>query len=153
VIKYLNSKRVLVPAIVDTVRRLPGVRSVVDLFAGTSRGGHAIKSLKLQVFANDHNAYAATLARCYVQADAETGRGEAEKLVREFNALAGDAGWFTQSFCIDSKYFQPKNGARIDAIRNAIARKGLAPELEAVLLVALMEAADRVDSTTGVQMA
>jgi adenine-specific DNA-methyltransferase len=48
---------------------------------------------------------------------------------------------------------QPKNGARIDAIRTAIAAKDLAPDLEAVLLVALMEAADRVDSTTGLQMA
>ncbi|MCS5616715.1 MAG: DNA adenine methylase, partial [Pirellulales bacterium] len=48
---------------------------------------------------------------------------------------------------------QPKNGERIDAIREAIAAKGLPPDLEAVVLVSLMEAADRVDSTTGLQMA
>jgi adenine-specific DNA-methyltransferase len=47
----------------------------------------------------------------------------------------------------------PKNGARVDAIRTAIAAKALPPELEAVALTALLEAADRVDSTTGVQMA
>jgi adenine-specific DNA-methyltransferase len=41
----------------------------------------------------------------------------------------------------------------VDAIRDAIAKKGLEPELEAVVLTSLMEAADRVDSTTGVQMA
>ena len=52
-----------------------------------------------------------------------------------------------------SRFFQPKNGERIDAIREAIARRGLDPELEAVMLVSLMEAADRVDSTTGLQMA
>jgi adenine-specific DNA-methyltransferase len=54
---------------------------------------------------------------------------------------------------VKSRFFQPKNGERVDAIRDAIAAKSLAPELEAVLLVSLMEAADRVDSTTGVQMA
>ncbi|MCA9299985.1 MAG: DNA adenine methylase, partial [Phycisphaerales bacterium] len=40
-----------------------------------------------------------------------------------------------------------------DAIRDEIARLDLEPDLEAVCLVSLMEAADRVDSTTGVQMA
>jgi adenine-specific DNA-methyltransferase len=105
------------------------------------------------VLANDHNAYAATLARCYVQADAEEVMRDAERLVSEFNRLPGRAGYFTETFCIKSRFFQPKNGERADAIRNAIAQKSLPSELEAVLLVSLMEAADRVDSTTGVQMA
>ena len=52
-----------------------------------------------------------------------------------------------------ARFFHPRNGARIDAIREAIARGSFEPNLEAVLLTALMEAADRVDSTTGVQMA
>ena len=59
----------------------------------------------------------------------------------------------TRTFCERSRFFQPKNGARIDAIRRAIRERALDPELEAVLLVSLIEAADRVDSTTGVQMA
>ena len=78
---------------------------------------------------------------------------DAERLVREFNRIPGEPGYFTDAFCIKSRFFQPKNGARVDAIREAITEKSLPPELEAVLLVALMEAADRVDSTTGVQMA
>jgi adenine-specific DNA-methyltransferase len=41
----------------------------------------------------------------------------------------------------------------VDAIRERIAALALEPELEAIALVSLMEAADRVDSTTGVQMA
>ena len=41
----------------------------------------------------------------------------------------------------------------MDAIRERIAELELDPELEAVALVSLMEGADRVDSTTGVQMA
>ncbi len=152
-IKYIGSKRTLIPVILEAVRRAANAHSVIDLFSGTSRVGHALKSAGYRVLSNDHNAYAATLARCYVQADAEDVIEDARKLVREFNAMAGEPGYFTETFCIKSRFFQPKNGARIDAIREAIAAKGLEPELEAVMLVSLMEAADRVDSTTGLQMA
>jgi adenine-specific DNA-methyltransferase len=153
VIKYIGSKRTLVPEIVALVRDVAGARSVIDIFSGTSRVGHALKAAGFRVFANDHNAYAATLARCYVQADAEDVLADARLLVDEFNALRGSPGYFTETFCVRSRFFQPKNGERIDAVREAIAARGLAPELEAVLLVSLMEAADRVDSTTGLQMA
>lgn len=152
-IKYLGSKRTLIPVILDAVQRVSDAHTIIDLFSGTSRVGHALKRAGYRVLSNDHNAYAATLARCYVQADAEDVLHDAQQLVREFNALKGEPGYFTQTFCEQSRFFQPKNGARIDAIREAIARKCLPKELEAVLLVSLMEAADRVDSTTGLQMA
>jgi hypothetical protein len=42
---------------------------------------------------------------------------------------------------------------RADFMRDAIAARALPPELEAIALTSLLEAADRVDSTTGVQMA
>jgi adenine-specific DNA-methyltransferase len=156
VIKYLGSKRTLVPRIAQVMGVLAdhaGARSVIDLFSGTSRVGHALKAQAFQVHSNDHNAYAATLARCYVQADRERIEGDALKLIAELDALRGEPGYFTDTFCVKSRFFHPKNGARVDAIREAIERKGLEPELKAVLLVSLMEAADRVDSTTGVQMA
>ncbi|MBI5497785.1 MAG: DNA adenine methylase [Deltaproteobacteria bacterium] len=152
-IKYIGSKRTLIPVILDAVRRASDAHSVIDLFSGTARVGHALKASGYRVLSNDHNAYAATLARCYVQADAEDVGNDAARLVREFNELKGTPGYFTDTFCVKSRFFQPKNGERIDAIRDAIAAKGLAPELEAVMLVSLMEAADRVDSTTGLQMA
>jgi len=153
VIKYIGSKRTLVPEILEAVRGAEGAASVLDLFSGTSRVGHALKAAGYRVLANDHNAYAATLARCYVQADAEDVLDDARILVAELNALKGAPGWFTETYCVKSRFFQPKNGERVDAIREAIAAKSLDPELEAVVLVSLMEAADRVDSTTGLQMA
>ncbi len=152
-IKYLGSKRTLLPLILETVAKLGPVRSVMDLFSGTSRVGHALKAAGYRVLANDHNRYAEALARCYVEADAEDVAEDAQRLIRELNGLKGQPGYFTETFCEKSRFFQPKNGARIDAIRENIAKRGLEPELEAVLLVSLMEAADRVDSTTGVQMA
>ena len=152
-IKYIGSKRTLVPLIVRVVRALSAAGPVVDLFSGTSRVGHALKRAGYAVYANDHNAYAQNLATCYVVADREDVGGQAEALIAELNRLPGAPGYFTQTFCEDSRYFQPKNGARIDAIREEIARKDLDQPLRAVLLTSLMEAADRVDSTTGVQMA
>lgn len=157
-IKYLGSKRTLISVILDAVANARDAdgrppRTVLDLFSGTSRVGHALKREGYRVLANDHNAYASTLARCYVQADHEDVHHHADLLVREFNALPGAPGYFTDTFCVKSRYIQPRNGERIDAIRERIARKSLPPDLEAVLLVSLMEAADRVDSTTGLQMA
>ncbi len=151
-IKYIGSKRTLVPTLVGVIGGLSGARSVIDLFSGTSRVGHGLKAAGLRVVANDHNAYAATLARCYVAADAADHADAAAQLAA-LSALPGAPGYFTRTFCEESRFFQPHNGARIDAIRTAIDGMSLSEERRAVLLVSLMEAADRVDSTTGVQMA
>jgi adenine-specific DNA-methyltransferase len=152
-IKYLGSKRVLVPRIVSAVEALAPGGTVLDLFSGTARVAHAIKLQGHFTIANDHNHFAYVLARCYVQADGERLAKTACKLIAELSALPPRAGYFTETFCERSRFFHPRNGARIDAIREAIAGMDLEPDLEAVLLVSLMEAADRVDSTTGVQMA
>ena len=152
-IKYLGSKRLLVPRVLSLVRQLPEVRTVLDLFSGTARVGHALKRDGYYVVANDHLTYAATLARCYVAADARKVGQDARRLVLELARLKGSPGYFTHTFCERSRFFHPKNGARIDVIRDRIERLGLDEIRKAVLLVSLMEAADRVDSTTGVQMA
>lgn len=152
-IKYLGSKKKLLDQITHCVAGFEDATTVLDLFSGTSRVGHALKSNGYRVFSNDHNAYAATLAKCYVQADADEWLPPATDLIRQLNALPGSPGYFTETFCEKARYFQPKNGARVDAIRDEIDKMSLDPELEAIALVALMEAADRVDSTTGVQMA
>jgi adenine-specific DNA-methyltransferase len=154
VIKYLGSKRLLLGQILETVRALgPSTKTVLDLFSGTSRVGHALKAKGYRVLSSDNAAYAAMLARCYVQAERCVHAARAQAIIDELNALPGAAGYFTETFCVRSRFFRPENGARIDAIREHILAAGYEPELESILLVSLMEAADRVDSTTGVQMA
>ncbi len=152
-IKYLGSKRTLIPHIRAAVGAIPDVRSVLDLFSGTSRVGHALKQMGQFVIANDQLTFPVMLARCYVEADAEVYRGPAERLIADLARVPPRPGYFTETFCERARFFQPKNGARIDAIRDAIANLDLDPVLEAIALTSLMEAADRVDSTTGVQMA
>jgi len=155
-IKYLGSKRVLVPVLVDVLTHLsPAGRetSVLDVFSGTARVGHALKAAGLFVRANDHNAYAHTLAHCYVQADADRVADDARRLLAELQTTPAAPGWFTETYCERARYMHPKNGAKVEAIRERIDTLALEPDLRAVALVSLMEAADRVDSTTGVQMA
>ena len=153
-IKYIGSKRALLTQIATAVRGgLPEGGTVCDLFSGTARVGHALKGAGFRVWSNDHNAYAHTLATAYVQADRERWLDRAEAVLAELRTVTPQAGWFTKAFCEDARYFTPANGAVIDAMRDRIAAMALEPELEAIALVSLMEAADRVDSTAGLQMA
>ena len=152
-IKYLGSKRRLLDHITSVARAVPGATTAVDLFSGTSRVSHALKAAGFAVHANDYAAYAHVLATCHVQADAERWSDAANVLLAELQQTPPAPGYVTRTFCEEARYFTPENGARIDAIRDEIARRALPPELEAIALTALLEAADRVDSTTGVQMA
>ncbi|MCS7193342.1 MAG: DNA adenine methylase [Meiothermus sp.] len=156
-IKYIGSKRALIPWIVKTVSRIDQVtplRRVVDLFSGSARVGHALKAQGFYVIANDHNAYAHVLAQALIGADARAyPRSKIQPVLERLAALKPKAGWFTQTYCVKARYFQPRNGARIEAIREAIEEYRADPTLRAILLTSLLLAADKVDSTTGVQMA
>ena len=153
-IKYIGSKRLLVPRIVAAVLgEAERPRTALDLFSGTSRVGHALKREGVRVHANDHNAYAHVLAACYVAADAKRWLAPAERLIAELDALRGRAGWFTETYAVRSRYLQPENAARAEAIRARITKLALPAALEAIALTSLIEACDRVDSTVGLQMA
>ena len=91
-IKYLGSKRRMLGAILEAVGSVRGARTVIDLFSGTSRVGHALKAAGYRVLANDHNRYAQALARCYVEADRDELLHEVQLLVAELNRLPGDPG-------------------------------------------------------------
>lgn len=153
-IKYLGSKRLLVEHIVSLCAALRPERcTVLDLFSGTSRVGHALKGAGYGVLSNDHNSFAHILGVCYIQAHAPRVERDARRIIDELNALPPGDGPFTQSYSIRARYFHPDNARRIEAMRNRIEALDLKPELRAVVLTSLIEGADRVDSTTGVQMA
>ena len=152
-IKYLGSKRRLVPML-DGLFDRTGATSALDLFTGTTRVAQAFKRRGAEVTAVDSTRCAAVLASCYVATDADAvDTGAVAEALASLNALPGRPGYVTETFCVRSRFFQPHNGARIDAIRDVIARDYAGTELEPVLLTSLIEAADRVDSTTGLQMA
>ena len=76
-----------------------------------------------EVTAVDSTRYASVLAGCYVATDADTvDLAPLEQAVAELNAAARAPGYVTETFCEQSRFFQPANGDRIDAVRHAIER-------------------------------
>ena len=153
VIKYLGSKRRLVP-VLGVMFTASGAETALDLFTGTTRVAQEFKSRGGLVTAVDSARYSEAFARCYVEADADlVDAVEVAGALEHLSHLPGEPGYVTEVFCEQSRFFQPFNGARIDAIRSALDADFAGSLLFPILLTSLLEAADRVDSTTGQQMA
>jgi adenine-specific DNA-methyltransferase len=151
-IKYLGSKRLLATSLAEIASRL-GAATASDLFAGTTRVGQALRRRGIRVITNDTAAYCEPLGRAYIEADERVDRERLRRLIAHLNALPGHRGYVTETFCERSRYFRPENGMRIDAIRAEIERVAGSAVERGLLLTSLLEAADRVDSTVGLQMA
>jgi len=152
-IKYLGSKRALLPQL-TALAEASGAQTALDLFTGTTRVAQAFKKAGLQVTAVDSASYSEALAKTFIELDArEADSKELASAIAHLNSLKGEAGYFTKTFCEDARYLQPANGERVDSIRLEIERQYRDTWLYWPLLTALLLAADRVDSTTGLQMA
>ncbi len=152
-IKYIGSKRRLVP-VLARICEASGARTALDLFTGTTRVAQAFKAQGVHVTATDSARYAHAFARTYIETDADAIDNEAlGTAVAHLNALPGREGYVTETFSRQARFFQRQNAMRIDAARDAIDSEYAGSPLFPLLLTSLIEAADRVDSTTGVQMA
>ncbi|MFL6159886.1 MAG: DNA adenine methylase [Marmoricola sp.] len=152
-IKYLGSKRLLVGVLGDIAQAV-GAGTALDLFTGTTRVAQELKSRGLFVTAADVASYSGVFSDCYIATDRDTVDLSALRAaLDELAALPGVRGYVTETFCEASRYFQPHNGMRIDAIRAHIEDQYADSPLRPILLTSLLDAADRVDSTTGLQMA
>ena len=152
-IKYLGSKRTLVPAL-GGIASAVGARTAVDLFTGTTRVAQEFKRRGLRVTGVDTASYSGLLGDCYLATDARAvDQAELAEALAHLSSLPGERGYFTRTFCEQARFLHPSNGMRVDAVRRAIEETYAGTPLYPVLLTALLLAADRVDSTTGVQMA
>lgn len=152
-IKYIGSKRRLVPVLGELLTRT-GATTAVDLFTGTTRVAQEWKHRGAHVTAVDSARYAAVLADCFIATDAgEVDENALREVFSGLNDLPGTDGYVTETFSRRARYFQEANARRIDAVRDAIERDWAGHPWRPVLLTGLLLAADRVDSTTGVQMA
>ena len=152
-IKYLGSKRRLVPVLADLFAR-SGATTALDLFTGTTRVAQALKRAGAIVTAVDTARYSEVFSHTWIETDADSvDVGELSDELARLDALPGIDGYVAETFCRRSRFFQPFNGQRIDAIRQAIADDHAGSPLEPILLTSLLLAADKVDSTTGLQMA
>ena len=152
-IKYIGSKRRLVPVLGELLG-LSGAETALDLFTGTTRVAQEFKRRGTLVTAVDTARYSEVFAKCHIETDAsDVDKDDLREALQYLSSLPGQHGYFTETFCVRSRYFQPFNGMRVDAIRNALETEFKESPLYPVLLTSLIYAADRVDSTTGVQMA
>jgi adenine-specific DNA-methyltransferase len=153
VIKYLGSKRALLPTL-ERLFAATGAQSGLDLFTGSTRVAMTMKQLGMHVTAVDTASYSEVLAKTFIELDASTcDLPELHSAIENLNAVPGTEGYFTETFCEQARFFHPKNGKRVDAIREAIELDYKGSWLYFPLLASLLIAVDKVDSTTGVQMA
>ena len=124
------------------------------MFTGTTRVAASMKRLGMHVTAVDTASYSEVLAKTFIELDASKANlTQLASEISRLNALPGIAGYFTQTFCSEARFFQPRNGERIDAVREAIEQNYRSTWMYYPMLASLLIAADKVDSTTGVQMA
>ena len=152
-IKYLGSKRRLIGEL-GLLFAAAGASTALDLFTGTTRVAQEFNRRGGFTTCVDTAAYSEVLAQCYVVLDADdVDACELDEALARLQALPSRRGYVTDVFCEQSRYFHPDNGVLIDAIRDGIDELYSDHPLRPVLLTALLEAADRVDSTVGLQMA
>ena len=152
-IKYLGSKRALMP-VLETLLAASDANTAVDLFTGTTRVAGAMKQKGMFVTAVDTASYSEVFSKTFIELDSsEADLPELEKAIQYLNSLPGSTGYFTEVFCEKARFFQVSNGQRIDAIRDVIESEYRSSWMYFPLLSSLLIAADKVDSTTGVQMA
>ena len=136
-------------------RRRSAPRTAVDLFTGTTRVAQEFKRRGIDVTATDLGVLqrgAQRLLHRHRRATGSTARALVASSPGSTRSRGGRATSPGPS-ASRSRFFQPHNGARIDAIRDAIERDHPDGPLRPILLTSLLLAADRVDSTTGLQMA
>jgi adenine-specific DNA-methyltransferase len=152
-IKYLGSKKRLI-TILGEMFAQSGAKTALDMFTGTTRVAQDFKRRGATVTAVDLARYSKVFADCWIATDSrDVVQSDLEEALRHLSSLKGEAGYFTETFCVESRFFQPKNGERVDAIREVLESDYKESPLFPILLTSLILGADRVDSTTGVQMA
>ncbi len=152
-IKYLGSKRVLVPTI-GALFEASGAQTALDLFTGTTRVAQEFARRGAFTTAVDTATYSEVLAQCYIETDAnQVDFQELRQALAHLSSLRPKRGYFTEVFCEDARYLTPENGMVVDAVRDGIEDEYAGSPLKPILLTSLLLAADAVDSTVGLQMA
>ena len=170
-IKYLGSKKKLLPQVEAAFRSCVDPNDcseppvVADLFSGAGNVAVRAKACGYRVYANDMQMYATTIASAYLRSS----RGaawdcdfliELMQEAAEKGDCSGEEPYFVKAFCgpgdrLPAKFFQNKNGWKAHYMREVLRYSGtpMTDGQKALGLTMLMEALDRVDNTTGVQMA
>jgi adenine-specific DNA-methyltransferase len=95
-IKYLGSKRALLPwitSVVEFIRNHEPIQTILDPFSGSGRVAHAFKAGGFHVIASDYATYAYILAKALVESDAKRyPPARLQPLLDYLNDLPGEPG-------------------------------------------------------------
>jgi len=153
-IKYIGSKMLIIPYILEVARRI-NAHTVLDGFSGTTRVSQAFAQDGYNVFSSDISVWSEVFATCYLRKCPGNHFGE---LIAYFNDIKPTDGWFTEHYGGDvtesenvkiKRPWQRHNTRKLDAVREAIDEMSLSLEEKAVVLTSLILALDKVDSTMG----
>jgi adenine-specific DNA-methyltransferase len=108
-IKYIGSKRLLIPwilQVLDLLLRVESLDTVLDPFSGSARVAHALKARGFRVIASDYANYAYILAKALVEADARIHIPEhINPILNCLSELPGEEGWFTETYVHKARFF------------------------------------------------
>jgi len=157
-LKYLGSKKQLIPFLENTIKNVVGndlaKLSFCDLFAGTGIVGRHFKSSVKEVISNDLEYYAYVINRHYIGnneiiQDSQYHIDALNRLPLEHN------GFIFMNYSAGGgsgrMYFSDHNAKKIDTIRKWIEwikKFGIDDNLYFFLLASLIESADVVSNTT-----
>ncbi len=153
-IKYIGSKMLMIPYILDVARRT-NARTVLDGFSGSTRVSQAFAQSGYDVISSDISAWSEVFATCYLRPKRDWQLAE---LIEELNSTSPIDGWFTEHYGGDvkesgivenKKPWQRHNTRKLDAIREAIDEMSLSEIEKSVAITSLILALDKVDSTLG----
>jgi adenine-specific DNA methylase len=131
-VKYIGSKKTLLPYIGEFVDQLGDVETAIDVFAGTTRVAQYLRQKGVKTTTSDLS----WATSCYAGAFVHNGdNAHLAPHIAAMNALAGEDGWLTENYTgagstdekADGRCFQAKNTRRADAARDYIETLSLEP--------------------------
>lgn len=153
-VKLIGSKAKLL----DNITAQANGGSVIDVFTGTTRVAQAFKKKGYLVYTSDLSWASEAYSNTFIAN--ESNNEHLQKYIDELNNLTPKPDWISKNYCEAKnkddevvKVWQPKNGAKADAIRNRIEEYNLKHWEKMTLITSLIFALDKVDNTVGVQQA
>ena len=121
-IKYLGSKRRLVPVLGEICARPRARARALDLFTGHDACRAGVQAARRARHRRRHRALRRGVRAVLRRARRRRGRPRRDRGARsrDLDGRPDVDGYVTETFCVQSRFFQPHNGRRIDAIRDAI---------------------------------
>lgn len=133
----MGSKTKVIPHILEEMKKMDA-KVVIDYFAGSLKVSIALKRAGYGVISNDINFYSYLFAKAIIEDPQKTD-------FARWNEMEGKDGWFVEKYSRQSWYFQERNAKKIQAIRDSLYVTNYHQ------IASLIIAADKVDSTVGIQ--